>query len=88
MILVQVTKYPPIFDEGALESIRDGYVDWQDDTLAPFLERGERKEEFVIVSNHEVDRLYTPEDVATWSTDEDLGFPGEAPYTRGVYPTM
>jgi methylmalonyl-CoA mutase N-terminal domain/subunit len=52
------------------------------------LERGERKDRFATVSNHEVDRLYTPEDVADLDFDDDLGFPGEEPYTRGPYPTM
>ncbi|PSQ44444.1 methylmalonyl-CoA mutase [Halobacteriales archaeon SW_5_68_122] len=61
---------------------------WADETLEPFLERGERKDEFVTVSNHEVDRLYTPEDIDDLDYDEDLGFPGEPPYTRGPYPTM
>jgi len=39
-------------------------------------------------SGIEVKPLYTPED---WSPDgymPDLGFPGDAPYTRGIYPTM
>lgn len=39
-------------------------------------------------SGIEVKPLYTPED---WSPDDympDLGFPGGAPYTRGIYPTM
>jgi methylmalonyl-CoA mutase N-terminal domain/subunit len=52
------------------------------------LEKGERKDEFVTVSNHEVDRLYTPEDIEDIDYDEDLGYPGEEPYTRGAYPTM
>lgn len=69
----------------AIRSERDR---WSGDTLEPFLERGERKDEFVTVSNHEVDRLYTPADVADLEYDEELGFPGEPPYTRGVYPTM
>ena len=29
-----------------------------------------------------------PEDLKGWSSEIDLGFPGEFPYTRGVYPTM
>jgi len=39
-------------------------------------------------SGIEVKPLYTPED---WSPDDympDLGFPGAAPFTRGIYPTM
>ena len=77
-----------MFDEDDLAAIRGERDRWADETLAPFLEDGERREEFVTVSNHEVDRLYTPEDVADIDYDEDLGFPGEAPYTRGPYPTM
>jgi methylmalonyl-CoA mutase, N-terminal domain len=32
--------------------------------------------------------LYTPEDLEGWSYGEKLGYPGEFPYTRGVYPSM
>jgi len=32
--------------------------------------------------------IYTPEDVRDLDYDRDLGIPGQAPYTRGVYPTM
>ena len=32
--------------------------------------------------------LYTPDDLEGWSYDEKLGYPGEFPYTRGVYPSM
>jgi methylmalonyl-CoA mutase N-terminal domain/subunit len=49
---------------------------------------GERQDRFATVSNHEVDHLYTPADVSDLDYEEDLGFPGEPPYTRGPYPTM
>ncbi|WP_255197620.1 methylmalonyl-CoA mutase family protein [Halorarius litoreus] len=77
-----------MFDEEELAAIRASREEWEDETLAPFLERGERKERFATVSNHEVDRLYTPEDIADVDFEDDLGFPGEEPYTRGPYPTM
>jgi len=35
-----------------------------------------------------VERLYTPLDLAEQNFHEDIGFPGEWPYTRGVQPTM
>jgi methylmalonyl-CoA mutase N-terminal domain/subunit len=35
-----------------------------------------------------VKALYTPEDWDTHRFMEDLGFPGQAPWTRGIYPTM
>ena len=77
-----------MFGDDDLETIRESRESWEGETLDPFLERGERKERFATVSNHEVDRLYTPEDIADIDFDEDLGFPGESPYTRGAYPTM
>jgi methylmalonyl-CoA mutase N-terminal domain/subunit len=78
-----------MYDEEDLESIREARSAWESETLDSALAaHGERRERFATVSNHEVDRLYTPEDVADLDYEEDLGFPGEPPYTRGVYPTM
>ncbi|PSP65207.1 methylmalonyl-CoA mutase [Halobacteriales archaeon QH_8_67_27] len=78
-----------MFDEEDLAAIRESREAWESERLDPVLDGyGERKDRFATVSNHEVDRLYTPEDVADLDYDEDLGFPGEPPYTRGVYPTM
>jgi methylmalonyl-CoA mutase N-terminal domain/subunit len=78
-----------MYDEDDLASIRETREEWEEETLDPVLERfGERKERFATLSNTEVDRLYTPEDVADLDYERDLGFPGEEPYTRGVYPTM
>jgi methylmalonyl-CoA mutase N-terminal domain/subunit len=39
-------------------------------------------------SGIEIKALYTADDLADWDADEQLGLPGEPPYTRGVYPTM
>ncbi|MGH8676581.1 MAG: methylmalonyl-CoA mutase family protein, partial [Burkholderiales bacterium] len=39
-------------------------------------------------SGIEVKPLYTPRDRAGASTLESLAFPGEYPYTRGIYPSM
>jgi methylmalonyl-CoA mutase N-terminal domain/subunit len=78
-----------MYDEDDLASIRESREEWEEETRDPVLDRhGERKDRFATVSNLEVDRLYTPEDVADLDYEEDLGFPGEEPYTRGPYPTM
>ncbi len=77
-----------MFGEEDLRQIRESRAEWEAETLEPFLEHGERKDRFATVSNHEVDRLYTPEDIADIDLGPDLGFPGEPPYTRGAYPTM
>lgn len=44
--------------------------------------------DFTTVSSEPVKPLYSPDDVADLDYLGDLGFPGEYPYTRGVYPTM
>jgi len=78
-----------MYDDEELRAIREAKADWEADTLDPALSaHGERRDRFATVSNLDVDRLYTPLDVADTDYEADLGFPGEAPYTRGVYPTM
>ncbi|MFB6352779.1 MAG: methylmalonyl-CoA mutase family protein, partial [Halobacteriales archaeon] len=79
-----------MFDPADLERIRAAREDWADGTLGPALDRaGERRETFETDTGGEaVDRLYTPADAADLDYVDDLGFPGEPPYTRGVYPTM
>ncbi|WP_159900105.1 methylmalonyl-CoA mutase family protein [Salinirussus salinus] len=78
-----------MYDEEDLDAIRSAKEEWEEETLGPVLDAyGERQDRFATVSNHELDRLYTPDDVAETDYEEDLGLPGEPPYTRGVYPTM
>jgi methylmalonyl-CoA mutase, N-terminal domain len=48
----------------------------------------ERKPQFATLSGTPIHRLYTAEDLPNWNPDEALALPGEAPYTRGIYPTM
>src|SRR3712207_5702029 len=43
----------------------------------------ERPQSFVTLSGEEIRPLYTTDDVA-----QDPGFPGQYPFTRGVYPSM
>ncbi|AUV81715.1 methylmalonyl-CoA mutase [Salinigranum rubrum] len=78
-----------MYDADELERIREAKAEWEAETLEPTLERfGEREEQFTTDTGGQVvDRLYTPADAET-DYREDLGFPGQEPYTRGVYPTM
>jgi methylmalonyl-CoA mutase N-terminal domain/subunit len=52
------------------------------------VEKPERKEEFRTLSGLSLERLYTAKDVAGTNPEAGLGYPGEFPFTRGVYPTM
>ncbi|MGD1049014.1 MAG: methylmalonyl-CoA mutase family protein [Candidatus Krumholzibacteriaceae bacterium] len=44
--------------------------------------------DFTTVSGDTVNSLYGPDDMEDVDYNRDLGFPGEYPFTRGVYPTM
>ncbi|PSP93232.1 methylmalonyl-CoA mutase [Halobacteriales archaeon QS_4_62_28] len=79
-----------MFDSDELDDIRAEKERWHEETVQPTLDRfGERKEVFETdTAGNEVDRLYTPADVPDLDYREDLGFPAEEPYTRGVYSTM
>ncbi len=62
---------------------------WEDTTLKRTLSRfPERRESFETASQIPLDRVYTPESAPGFDYLEDLGFPGEYPFTRGVQPTM
>ena len=58
------------------------------DTKTKSASRAERKEKFTTLSGLPVDRLYTEENLAGWDAESALGYPGEFPFTRGIYPTM
>jgi methylmalonyl-CoA mutase N-terminal domain/subunit len=48
----------------------------------------ERKEHFTTLSGLPIDRLYTQDDLPISDPESTIGYPGEFPYTRGIYPTM
>ncbi len=61
---------------------------WEERTLNPALaRRPERKQRFQTVSLAEVNRLYSPADLTQLDFAEEISFPGEFPYTRGIHPT-
>lgn len=62
---------------------------WNKETLEPTLaKRPERKENFTTLSDHDINRLYTPLDIEDLDYQKDLGNPGEYPFTRGIHSTM
>ncbi|MFG6118557.1 MULTISPECIES: acyl-CoA mutase large subunit family protein [Thalassobacillus] len=62
---------------------------WETDVDKTTQRFPERKEDFVTSSDIPVERIYTPEDASSvYSYEENLGFPGQYPYTRGIQPTM
>jgi methylmalonyl-CoA mutase N-terminal domain/subunit len=78
-----------MFDPQELDRIRQAREAWEKETLGPAMDRApERRERFITTSSAEVGRLYGPEDIADIDYLRDIGFPGEYPYIRGIYPTM
>src|SRR5258707_6821355 len=58
------------------------------ETKSPAQQAKERRERFTTASGLPLERLYTQESLAGWDAEEALGYPGEFPYTRGIYPSM
>ncbi|TYB32212.1 MAG: methylmalonyl-CoA mutase [Candidatus Mcinerneyibacterium aminivorans] len=70
------------------EKIKKEKKEWEEKKLNKFLEKApERKEEFKN-STGEVERVYTPQEDIEDKYVNEIGFPGQYPFTRGVYPTM
>jgi methylmalonyl-CoA mutase N-terminal domain/subunit len=76
------------------EEDKQGYISkekgrWETEVVEEWLRRvPERREEFLTSSGFERKRVYTPEDVYGLDYLEDLGFPGDYPFTRGLHATM
>ena len=75
-------------DHEKLDALRRQKQEWESGTVSKSFERLPEKGEFVTSSGVPVNRIYTPMDVVDVDYLEKLGFPGEYPFTRGVYPTM
>jgi methylmalonyl-CoA mutase cobalamin-binding domain/chain len=77
-------------EPGADETSRiEAHVrDWEAGELAAFLaKRPESREQYFSGSGAPVKRVYTPADIADVPFEE-IGLPGQYPFTRGPYPTM
>lgn len=76
-------------DGQELEHIREARDKWEETTLQKSLGRApERAKKFMTTSSEEIERLYTPADIAGMNYARDLNDAGQYPYTRGVHETM
>jgi methylmalonyl-CoA mutase N-terminal domain/subunit len=72
-----------------LNEIRSRKQHWEKETVQKSFDKlPERQETFQTSSDMPISRVYTPDDLSDYDYLADIGFPGEYPYTRGVYPTM
>jgi methylmalonyl-CoA mutase N-terminal domain/subunit len=71
-----------------LDEFRKQFEAWEQHELAAFLKKSpEREAEFRTLTGFPLKRVYTALDLAE-TPAEDIGLPGQYPYTRGAYPTM
>jgi methylmalonyl-CoA mutase, N-terminal domain len=62
---------------------------WFENIYAPFIARGKaRRSNFKTSSGVELEPLYAPDGAMDDAYASRIGFPGEFPFTRGVYPSM
>ena len=77
-----------MYDPKFLKDLRKRFSEWEKTTLAETLKfTPERQSQFITASSEEVERVYTPLDLDRLDYDNDLGLPGEYPYTRAVHAT-
>ncbi len=68
------------------EKARAQRLEWEQNELREFRKRQpESKDRYETASGIPVHRVYTPEDAVPF---EEIGLPGQFPFTRGPYPTM
>ncbi len=70
-----------------IEKLRAKYEEWRKEFLIPLLNKMPEQRKFETLYGTKIRNLYTPLD---WDRDylDYLGFPGQHPYTRGIYPNM
>lgn len=74
--------------EEKLHEIRQRKDKWDKETVFKSFDRLPEKGEYATSSDLKVERIYTPSELEGFDYLRDLGFPGEYPLIRGVYPTM
>ncbi len=71
-----------------LKPVHDALQQWEERLTRTLKKLPERREQFETISGLDIQRLYTPLDIAESDYLNDLSLPGDYPYTRGVQPTM
>jgi len=73
---------------GYLDAIQKELDRWTEEVSEKIKKHPERRPEFINTSGISIKRLYTPIDFSGEAYLDELGFPGEYPFARGVQPTM
>lgn len=77
-----------MFRDDSIKEIKEAKKKYDEEVVSRLLEKNpETTPKFTTISNQEIDRLYTPENIPELDYLKDLGFPGVYPFTRGLHPT-
>jgi len=77
-----------LFEPDITKKIKEQKKKYQEKLDQLTAKRPERQAEFATDAEIKIKALYTPDDLEGMDYDQDLAFPGEYPYTRGVQPNM
>ncbi|WP_326908156.1 acyl-CoA mutase large subunit family protein [Sedimentibacter sp. MB31-C6] len=78
-----------MLEKEKLSQLKTAREDWEEKVLNKSLsKKPESKAEFKTGSGDNVERLYTPEDITDIDYENEIGYPGQYPFTRGYQPTM
>ncbi len=77
-----------MFTQETLRQVHEGRRQWETEVEKTIEQKPERKRRFSTVSDLEIERIYTPEDILDLDFARDVGYPGTFPFTRGCQPTM
>lgn len=81
-------RSPQVYDAQTLADLRSRESEWKHQTLEPLLKKTAlRKSTFQTDSGIDIPDVLTPSSRASEKL-EDIGLPGEFPFTRGVQPSM
>lgn len=77
-----------MYQKEKLDKIKENAQRFEEKATASTAKNPERQAAFHTTSGEVIKRLYTPADIAEIDYDEEIGYPGQYPYTRGVQNTM
>ena len=77
-----------MYQKEKLDKIKENVERFEEKAVASLAKNPERQAEFYTTSGEAIKRLYTPADIADIDYEEEIGYPGQYPYTRGVQNTM
>jgi methylmalonyl-CoA mutase N-terminal domain/subunit len=75
-------------DDSRIGELKEAYEKWSNKVESTLDRRPERKGAFTNTSGIPLKRTYTPVGMDNFDYVQELGFPGEYPFTRGIQPTM